>query len=71
VGTIVIVVTDSGTNKPVRTVLAIGESNRHRAIALAKLRDGHTADERIEAVAELRQSVLDALVVKLGQVKLL
>ena len=52
-----------------RTAYAVAEANQHRAIALFKLRPDHTADERVEAVAELTQSVLDALGLKPGMIK--
>jgi hypothetical protein len=35
-----------------------------RAIALFKLRPDHTADEQVEAVAELTQSALDTLILE-------
>ena len=40
-----------------------------RAIALFKVRPDHTADEQIEAVAELTQSALDSLGLKPGMIK--
>jgi hypothetical protein len=47
--------------EPLRTAYAVAEPNQHRAIALFKLRPDHTADEQVEAVAELTQSALDSL----------
>ena len=52
-----------------RAAYAVAEANQHRAIALFKLRPDHTADERVEAVAELTQSALDALGLKPGMIK--
>ena len=46
---------------PLRTAYAVAEPNRHRAVALFKLRPDHTADEQVEAVVELTQSALDLL----------
>jgi hypothetical protein len=48
---------------------AVHEANEHRAIALFKLRPDHTADERIEVVAELTQSSVDSLVLRPGMIK--
>lgn len=52
--------------EPLRTAYAVAEPNQHRAIALFKLRPDHTADEQVEAVAELTQSALDSLGLKPG-----
>ena len=50
--------------EPLRTAYAVAEPNQHRAIALFKLRPDHTADEQVEAVAELTQSALDTLILE-------
>jgi hypothetical protein len=55
--------------EPLRTAYAIAEANEHRAIALFKLRPDHTADERIEVVAELTQSSVDTLGLRPGMIK--
>lgn len=55
--------------EPLRTAYAVAEANRHRAIALFKLRPDHTADERIEVVVELTQSALDELALEPGMIK--
>jgi hypothetical protein len=55
--------------EPLRTAYAVAEPNQHRAIALFKLRPDHTADEQVEAVAELTQSALDSLGLKPGMIK--
>jgi hypothetical protein len=58
----------SSGGEPPRQAFAIAEASRHRALALFKLRPEHTADEHIEAVAQLRQAVLNALGLKPGQI---
>jgi hypothetical protein len=69
-GHVVIRITERlGGGEPLRTAYAVAEPNQHRAIALFKLRPGHTADERVEAVAELTQSALDSLGLKPGMIK--
>jgi hypothetical protein len=71
-GYIVVQITDrSGGEDPIRTSYAVAEPNRHRAVALFKLRPDHTAGERVEAVVELPQSVLDALGLGPGMIKAL
>jgi hypothetical protein len=55
--------------EPLRTAYAVAEANAHRAIALFKLRPEHTADERVEAVAELTQASLDSLGLEPGMIK--
>ena len=68
-GYVIIVSTEhSGGGEPARQAFAIAEASRHRALALFKLRPEHTADEHIEAVAEVRQAVLNALGLKTGQI---
>jgi hypothetical protein len=69
-GHIVIRITEPlGGGEPLRTAYAVAEPNQHRAIALFKLRPDHTADEQVEAVAELTQSALDSLGLKPGMIK--
>jgi hypothetical protein len=69
-GHVVIRITERlGSGEPLRTAYAVAEPNQHRAIALFKLRPDHTADERVEAVAELTQSALDSLGLKPGMIK--
>jgi len=69
-GHVVIRITERlGGGEPVRTAYAVAEPNQHRAIALFKLRPDHTADEQVEAVAELTQSALDSLGLKPGMIK--
>jgi hypothetical protein len=64
-GHVVIRITERlGGGEPLRTAYAVAEPNQHRAIALFKLRPDHTADEQVEAVAELTQSALDSLGLK-------
>jgi hypothetical protein len=58
-----------GGGEPLRTAYAVAEPNQHRAIALFKLRPDHTADEQVEALAELTQSALDSLGLKPGMIK--
>ncbi len=58
-----------GGGEPVRTAYAVAEPNQHRAIALFKLRPDHTADEQVEAVAEITQAALDSLGLKPGMIK--
>jgi hypothetical protein len=71
-GYIVVQITERlGGGTPLRTSYAVAEPNRHRAIALFKLRPDHTADERVEAVVELPQSVLDFLGLSPGMIKAL
>jgi hypothetical protein len=71
-GYVLIVRTESSSGgEPARQAFAIAEASRHRALALFKLRPEHTADEHIEAVAELRQAVLNTLGLKPGQIVLL
>ena len=61
----------SGGGDPIRTSYVVAEANRHRAIALFKLRPDHTAGERVEAVVEVPKSVLDALGLGPGMIKAL
>ena len=69
-GHVVIRITERlGGGEPLRTAYAVAEPNQHRAIALFKLRPDHTADEQVEAVAELTQSALDSLGIKPGMIK--
>jgi hypothetical protein len=69
-GHVVIRITERlGGGEPIRTAYAVAEPNEHRAIALFKLRPDHTADEQVEAVAELTQSALDSLGLKPGMIK--
>jgi hypothetical protein len=69
-GHVVIRITERlGGGEPLRTAYAVAEPNQHRAIALFKLRPDHTADEQVEAVAELTQSALDSLGLKPGMIK--
>lgn len=69
-GYVVIQITDCvGGGEPLRTAYAVAEANQHRAIALFKLRPDHTADEQVEAVAELTQSSLDSLGLKPGMIR--
>ena len=69
-GYVVIQITEHlGGGEPLRTAYAVAEANQHRAIALFKLRPDHTADEQVEAVAELTQSSLDSLELKPGMIK--
>ena len=58
-----------GGGDPLRISYVVAEPNKHRAIALFKLRPDHTADERVEAVVELPQSVLDSLGLSPGMIK--
>jgi hypothetical protein len=71
-GHIIIRITERlGGGEPLHTAYAIAEPNETRAVALFKLRPEHTADERIEAVAELTQSVLDELGLSPGMIRAL
>src|SRR6185369_15079114 len=71
-GHVVIRITERvGGGEPLRTAYAVAEANQHRAVALFKLRPDHTADEQVEAVAELTQSALDSLGLKPGMIKAL
>ena len=68
-GYLIIVRTEHGSGEePPRRAFAMAEASRHRALALFKLRPEHTADEHIEAVAEVRHAVLNALGLKPGQI---
>ena len=68
-GYVVIQITERDDGGQVRTAYAVAEANEHRAIAIFKLRPDHTADEQVEAVAELTQSSLDAMGLKPGMIK--
>jgi hypothetical protein len=69
-GHIMIVLTDSTEGKKrSRAAFVVAERSEHRAIALFKLRPGHTADEQIEAVAEVSQSFLSALGIQIGEIR--
>ena len=71
-GYIVVQITERlGGGDPLRVSYVVAEPNRHRAIALFKLRRDHTADERIEVVVELPQSVLDFLGISPGMIRAL
>ena len=68
-GYVIIVRTESsGGGEPPRQAFVIAEASRQRALALFKLRPEHTADEHIEAVAEVRLALLNALGLKPGQI---
>ena len=68
-GYIIIVRVESGSSgEPPRQAFAIAEASRHRALALFKLRLEHTADEHIEAVAEIRHALINALGLRPGQI---
>ena len=64
---IVRVESTSSGEEPPRQAFVIAEASRHRALALFKLRPEHTADEHIEAVAEVRHALLNVLGLKPGQ----
>lgn len=69
-GYIVVQITDRlGGGEPLRVSYVVAEANRHRAEALFKLRPDHTADERIEVVVEVPQSVLEFLGVAPGKIR--
>ena len=71
-GYIVVQVTERlGGDDPLRVSYVVAEPSQHRAIALFKLRPDHTADERVEAVVEILQSVLDVLGLSPGTIKAL
>ena len=69
-GYVIVQITERiGGGEPLRPAYAVHEANEHRAIALFKLRPDHTADERIEVVAELTQSSVDSLGLRPGMIK--
>jgi len=67
-GYVIIIRVESSGGEPSRQAFVIAEASRHRALALFKLRPEHTADEHIEAVAEVRHALLNTLGLKPGQI---